>query len=252
MILIDDLETYVDDLLESARFEDYAPNGVQVEGRPEVRRIVGGVTASLALLEAAAAEGADAVLVHHGWFWRNEDPRIRGMKRRRLQVLMEGGMSLIAYHLPLDAHPELGNNARLAHALGIGSAEAIVRDGRPSLVFRGELPEAVAADALARRIADALGREPLHVAGGSHDVRRIAWCTGAAQDYIDLAARAGVDAYISGEISERTTHVARESGVHYYAAGHHATERGGIQALGAHLADRFDLEFRFIDIPNPA
>lgn len=252
MIPLDELEAYLDELLDSARFEDYAPNGIQVEGRPEVRRIVGGVTASLALLEAAAADRADAVLVHHGWFWRNEDPRVRGMKGRRMQALMNAGMSLIAYHLPLDAHPVLGNNARLAHALGIESAGALVRDGRSTLVFHGGLPAPVPADAFARRIAGALGREPLHVAGGPDMIRRVAWCTGAAQDYIDLASDAGVDAYISGEISERTTHVARESGLHYYAAGHHATERGGIQALGTHLADRFGVSFRFVDVANPA
>lgn len=247
------LVTYLDELLEIDRFSDYAPNGLQVEGRARVGRIVGGVTASLALIEAAIARDADAVIVHHGWFWKNEDPRILGIKRARLQALLSAGISLLAYHLPLDAHPVHGNNAQLARVLDL--VVDPVDDGKrdePELLWRGRLRAACAPADLARHIGARLGRAPLHIAGRADEIRRIAWCTGAAQDYIDSAARIGVDAYISGEISERTTHVAREAGIHYFAAGHHATERYGVAALGRHLADTFGIDFQFVDIDNPA
>lgn len=250
MAALRDITGFLDELLAPQRFADYAPNGLQVEGAPQVTRVLGGVTASLALIEAAVAAEAQALLVHHGWFWKNEDPRVLGMKRRRLELLLRHDISLIAYHLPLDAHPELGNNARLARVLGlVPDAPAA---GLPELVMCGGLPEPLPAAAFAERIAARLGRTPLHVAGGPPQVRSVAWCTGAAQDYIEDAARAGFDAFISGEISERTTHVAREAGIHYYAAGHHATERYGVQAVGEFLARGLDIEFRFVDIDNPA
>ena len=252
MVSLYDLETFLEGLLAPDRFADYAPNGLQVEGRPEVARIVGGVTASLALIEAAVDARADAVLVHHGWFWKNEDARVRGMKRSRLRLLLQHDISLFAYHLPLDAHEELGNNAQLARVLGIERAGALDGGAQPALVLHGRLAVPAAAAAFAHHIAERLGRAPLHVAGGPETIRTVAWCTGGAQDYIELAARAGVDAYISGEISERTTHVARESGIHYFAAGHHATERYGVQAVGARLRERLGVDFRFVDIDNPA
>lgn len=253
MATLHDITGFLDELLAPQRFADYAPNGLQVEGAPVVRRVLGGVTASLALIEAAVAADAQALLVHHGWFWKNEDPRVLGMKRRRLELLLRHEISLIAYHLPLDAHPELGNNIRLARVLGLepGSAPGST-SGLPELVMGGSLPEPLAAEAFAAHIATRLGRVPLHVAGGPPQLRSVAWCTGAAQDYIEDAARAGFDAFISGEISERTTHVAREAGIHYYAAGHHATERYGVQAVGEFLARSLDIEFRFVDIDNPA
>ncbi len=253
MVALDELVRYCDGLLEAGRFRDYSPNGLQVEGRAEVRRLVTGVSASLALLEEAAARGADAVLVHHGWFWRGEDPRVVGMRRRRLARVLEAGMSLIAYHLPLDAHPELGNNAQLARRLGFVVEGRFGRGAEePPIGMHGRVEEPLAAEALARRIAERLGREPLHVAGGPPEVRTIAWCSGAAQGWIEAAADLGVDAYLTGEVSEPTVHVARERGLHFFAAGHHATERDGVRALGEHLAARFGLEHEFVDVPNPA
>ncbi len=232
--------------LEPERFQDYCPNGLQVEGRLEIRRIVSGVTASQALIDAAIEEGADLILVHHGYFWKGEDQRITGIKRARLKTLLAHDLNLVAFHLPLDDHPEFGNNRQLARVLGLHQAEPL--DG---LVWHGRLPESLSPEAFARHIGATLDREPLHVGVGRDFIERVGWCTGAAQGYIDKALAAGLDAFISGEISEPTTHTAREAGIHYYAAGHHATERYGVQALGNALADRFGIEHRFIDRDNP-
>lgn len=252
MVELGELVQYADTYLKAAEFSDYAPNGLQVQGRMPVRRLVSGVTASLALIEAAVEAKADALLVHHGYFWKGEDARVIGMKAARLGKLLGHGISLLAYHLPLDAHPQLGNNVQLAARLGIEIDGAIDTGVRPALVLRGTLPRALPAVELARHIARALGRAPLHVAAQRDPVRTLAWCTGAGQRFIDQAALQGVDAFISGEISEPTAHSAREQDIHYFAAGHHATERYGVQALGEHLAERFELEHRFIDIDNPA
>jgi len=252
MVALAELVRYADELLRVREFADYCPNGLQVEGRAQVRRVVSGVTASQVLIEAAVAAGADVLLVHHGYFWKGEDPRLVGMKGRRIGALFAAGISLLAYHLPLDAHPELGNNAQLARRLGL-SIDGVVDDGsRMPLILRGQLPRAFTPAALADHIGDALGRAPVHVAGGPDRIRTVAWCTGAGQRFIDAAADAGVDAFISGEISEPTAHVARERGIHYFAAGHHATERDGVRALGERLAAEFGLEHRFVDLDNPA
>lgn len=253
MVDLRELVAYTDELLAAGTFTDYCPNGLQVEGRAEVRCIVGGVTASQALLDAAVRAGADAVLVHHGYFWKGESPCVTGMKRRRLATLLAHGLSLIAYHLPLDAHPAFGNNARLGAELGFRITGTLGGSARtPGLVMVGELDAPMDGAALAARIETRLGRVPLHVAGAQTPIRRIAWCTGGGQGYIEVAVAAGVDAYLSGEVSEQTVHVARECGLHFFAAGHHATERYGVPALGEHLAARFGVEFRFIDLPNPA
>lgn len=249
-----DLVDHCDTLLAAASFSDYCPNGLQVEGRPDVRLLVGGVTACQALLEVALDLGADAVLVHHGYFWRGEDARITGQKRRRLATLLRHDVSLIAYHLPLDAHAEYGNNATLGRQLGLRIGGTLDGGGRtPGLVMHGEPAAPLSAHAFAQRIEQVLGRTPLHIAGADHEarLRRIAWCTGAAAGSIELAIAAGCDAYVTGEPSEPAVHAAREAGIHFYAAGHHATERGGVQALGAHLAERFGIGFHFADIPNP-
>ncbi len=245
---LEDLDHYTRTLLELSRFRDYCPNGLQVEGRPEVRRIVTGVSASLALLEAAAAAGADAVLVHHGYFWKNEPAPIVGVKRRRIRFLLERDISLFAFHLPLDAHPELGNNAQLGRRLGLCPERWV---GEQGLIAVGRPSEPVSLEAFAQRVGAVLDRAPLVVGEAGRMVERIAWCSGGAQGYFEAAAAEGVDAYLTGEVSEHNVHFARESGVAFLAAGHHATERYGIQALGEHLAAEFGLEHRFIDIPNP-
>lgn len=243
-----ELELYLNDLLEVPRFKDYCPNGLQVQGRPEVTHIVTGVTASLALVEAAIEAGADAILVHHGYFWKNEDARVVGQKHARLKRLLAADVNLVAYHLPLDNHPELGNNAQLGLQLGF------MPNGRFSddqLGWTGTLPQPMPLHALAAHVGAVLAREPLAIGDPDQMIRKVGWCTGGAQGYFDAAVAAGVDLYLSGEVSEQTTHLARESGVAYLAAGHHATERYGIRAVGEHLAQRFGLRHTFIDIPNP-
>lgn len=248
MIKINELIDYTGQILQIERFRDYCPNGLQVEGRSEVRKIVSGVTASMALLEAAHAAKADMVLVHHGYFWRNEDLRVLGIKRARLKFLLEHDMSLVAYHLPLDAHAEFGNNVQLGRVMGVmidGWA------GESSIVAQGTLPSAMSLKGLGEHLNHVLHRVPLLIGELDKPIRRIAWCTGAAQDYLEQALSLDVDAFISGEVSEQTVHFARESGVAYIAAGHHATERYGVQALGEHLASHFNLEHHFVDIDNP-
>ena len=242
------LQRHLDDLLEAARFKDYCPNGLQVEGSGEVARVVCGVTASLALIDAAIERGAQAILVHHGWFWRGEDGRITGMRRARIARLLAHDINLFAYHLPRDAHPELGNNAQLGRVLGL-TPTAVVGD--QGLLWIGEPAVPASAGELAERFGAALGRTPLLVGDVQRTVRRIAWCTGGAQGMFEQAIDAGADLYLSGEISEQTTHTARESGVPYIAAGHHATERYGVQALGEHLARNCGLQVEFVDIDNP-
>ena len=249
---LSELVAYADRLLAVENFSDYCPNGLQVEGRSEVHSLVSGVTACQALLDAAVERGADAVLVHHGYFWKGENPRIIGMKQRRLATLLRHDISLIAYHLPLDAHPELGNNAQLARVLGLTvTGNAGGNNRTPGLVLLGEPAQPMHGDAFAAHIAACLGREPLYVPGNDAPIRRLAWCTGGAQSYIEIALNAGANAFLTGEASEQTVHFARENGLHFFAAGHHATERYGIQALGAHLAGQFTLNFTFVDIANP-
>lgn len=243
-----ELEALINQQLDVAAFQDYAPNGLQVEGRENVQRIITGVTASQALLDVAVAQQADAVLVHHGYFWKNESPVICGMKRRRLKTLLANDINLYGYHLPLDAHPVLGNNACLAALLDI----TVTGDIEPLLPY-GELSQAVSGDALRERLETRLGRPVLHCGDNApSQITRLAWCSGGGQGFIEHAARFGVDAFISGEVSEQTIHVAREMGVHFYAAGHHATERGGIKALGEWLAQQHGFDVTFVDIPNPA
>jgi dinuclear metal center YbgI/SA1388 family protein len=243
-----ELDAYLDQYLDVAKFRDYCPNGLQVEGKATVERIVTGVTASSDLLDASIAARADAVLVHHGYFWRGEDPRIVGVRRRRIALLLENDLNLYAFHLPLDAHPEVGNNVALARKLGL---ELDGRCGEQDLVFHGRPDAGLTLAGLASRIAERLARTPLVIGDGAKRVTRVAWCTGAAQGFLEEAVRIGVDAYITGEASEQTVHLARESGVAFIAAGHHATERYGIEALGAHLAQRFGIEHVHIDVPNP-
>lgn len=242
------LDEYLAEYLQVHVFRDYCPNGLQVEGSPRIRKIACGVTASLAFVQAAARSGAQAVLVHHGWFWRGEDPCVIGARHARLQALMSSRMSLFAYHLPLDVHAEVGNNVALARHLGWPEGEAFGRNG---LMRMATLARATDATGLSRLLQRRLARKPLLVGALDRPIRSIAWCTGAAHDFLPQAIAAGADAFVSGEISERTTHLAREAGVIYASAGHHATERYGVQALGARLARQFGIEMVFIDDANP-
>jgi len=245
-----DFAKYLEQALDITRFRDYCPNGLQVEGRPIVKKLITGVTASLALIEAAVAADADTILVHHGYFWRGEDARVIGPKYKRLKLLLTTDVNLFAYHLPLDMHPEFGNNVQLARRLDL------VADGRfgdGDLGWLGTARDASVntVGALAHLIEARLGRAPLLLGDPAQPLGRIGWCTGAAHGMLGDAIAAGATAYLSGEVSEPTVHLAREAGVAYLACGHHATERYGVEALGEHLADQFGVEHRFIDIANP-
>ncbi len=251
MVTLPALTEHLNSYLQIHRFRDYSPNGLQVEGCHEVKSLVSGVTACLELIEAAIKADADAILVHHGYFWKGETPTLVGMKIRRVRRLIQADVSLLAYHLPLDAHPELGNNACLAQRLGLDVEGALDSDQAAPIAMFGRLPEPVQATAFARTISQTLRREPVWIAGGGDRIRTVGWCTGAAQDYIYYAIEKNLDAFISGEISERTTHIAREEGIHYFSAGHHATERYGVQKLGQYASEKFSIAHRFIDIENP-
>ena len=248
MVRLTDILTYTDDLLNIKNYEDYCPNGLQVQGRMEINTLVSGVTACRELVDRAVGVGADAILVHHGYFWRGEDPRIVGMKYERLRRLIGAGIALIGYHLPLDGHPEFGNNVRLGAVLGL---EIAGHFGRDDLACFADLEKSVTSSEMAMRLETTLERTPLHISGADRPLKRIGWCTGAAQGFLADAAALRLDAFISGEISEPTVHIARELGIDYFAAGHHATERYGVQALGQHLAKRFRIEHHFIEVPNP-
>lgn len=246
----DDLAEYLARSLDITRFRDYCPNGLQVQGRASIRKVVTGVTASVALIEEAIRRQADAIVVHHGYFWRGEDARVVATKYQRLKLLLTHDINMFAYHLPLDMHPELGNNAQLAKIVGLRPTG---RFGENDLGWLGEVEDASiksVAD-LARRIEARLGRSPLLIGDASLPAKHLAWCTGAAQTMFADALAAGAGVYLSGEISEPTVHLAREAGACYLSCGHHATERYGVQALGADLARQFGLQHQFIDIPNP-
>jgi dinuclear metal center YbgI/SA1388 family protein len=248
MMLLNELRDYNASLLQTNLFKDYCPNGMQVEGREQVRRIATAVTASQQVLDAAIAWGADAILVHHGYFWRNEETTIVGIKKKRIAQLLRNDVSLLAYHLPLDAHAELGNNAQLGKLLGLVEQG---RFGEQNIAWLGALAQPQTLTQLTQQIAHDLQRTPQVIGDSNKSIRKVAWCSGAAQGYFEAAIAQGVDAYITGEISEQNFHLANETGVAFIAAGHHATERFGIQALGKHLAEKFGLEHRFFDQDNP-
>lgn len=243
-----ELAHYLHEQLNVSKIKDYCPNGLQIEGREQIQRVLCAVSASQAAIDKAIKINADAILVHHGYFWRSEEACITGIRKKRIAALLKNDINLLAYHLPLDLHEVWGNNAQLARLFGWRVTE---RAGQNEIVFIGEPEQPETAAYIARRLGKVLGREPLLVGEGSRLVKRIAWCSGGAQGYFEEAINAGVDLYISGEISEPTTHLARESGVPYIAAGHHATERYGIQALGQHLATQFGLDVVFADLDNP-
>src|SRR4030066_830211 len=247
-MLLNELRDYNASLLQTGLFKDCCPNGVQVEGRPEVRRIATGVTASQHVLDEAIAWGADAILAHHGYFWRNEDVTLVGIRKRAIAQLLRNDVSLRAYHLPLDAHAELGNNAQLGKLLGLVEHG---RFGEQNIACFGESAHPQTLAQFAAQIGHALQRIPQVIGDNAGSIRKVAWCSGGAQGYFEMAITLGVDAYLTGEISEQNFHLAQESGVAFIAAGHHATERLGIKALGEHLASRFCLEHRFFDQDNP-
>jgi dinuclear metal center YbgI/SA1388 family protein len=246
-----ELNSKLSTLLQPEQFKDYCPNGLQIQGSEQVAKLVSGVTASQALVDAAVAVNADAILVHHGYFWQGEDQRIKGAKRKRIKTLLEHDISLFAYHLPLDVHRQYGNNTQLANLLGLEIEGDLRKQNNHPLVLVGKLLEPLAYGEFVELLQSKLGRHPQSVEGSSDKINTIAWCTGAAQNYIDLAIDAGVDAYLTGEISEQTFHAAKESGIHFFSAGHHATERYGVQAVGRYLAKTFAIEHEFIDIDNP-
>lgn len=247
-----ELVDYLQSFLKVNDFKDYCPNGLQVEGSAEIKHIVAGVTASQSLIDKAIEQNADAVLVHHGYFWKGESAEIVGIKQKRIKALLEADINLLAYHLPLDAHTDVGNNAQLAQVLGIQGVMSQNLNGINDLLWRGALNSAMTAGEFAQLLQEKLGREALWLPSRSNNpIKTVAWCTGGAQSYINEAAELGVDAYISGEVSEQTTHLAQELDIHYFAAGHHATERYGVQALAAHLSEKFDISHQFIDIDNP-
>jgi dinuclear metal center YbgI/SA1388 family protein len=249
-VSLKELTRWCDTTLQVSKFKDYAPNGLQVEGSPTISKIVTGVTASLSLIEAAIAENADAILVHHGYFWKGEDPCLTGMKGRRIRRLLHKNISLIAYHLPLDAHPQLGNNIAFAELMGFTTLGGLNPDEKYPIGNLGEC-EPTTVPAMAELLRKTLGRRPRYLAGGPETIRKVGWCTGGAQDFIHQAAKMGCDAYFSGEVSERTFHDAAELGIHYFECGHHATERGGIMRLGQAVAQQFGIDVEFIDIENP-
>ena len=240
---------WCDSTLQTAMFKDYAPNGLQVEGRESVGKIVTAVTASLAAVECAVAQGADMLLVHHGYFWRSEPVTITGWKKQRIATLLQYQINMVGYHLPLDAHPELGNNAQLAKRMG-WLLES--QTGEQNLLNVGRLAEPCTLAQLAAKLASKLDRQPVVVGDAAREIKRVAWCTGGAQGFFQSAIEAGVDAFITGEISESQYHMAQESGVAFISAGHHATERYGVQALGAALAAQFGIDIYFFDDKNPA
>ncbi|MBD1575858.1 MULTISPECIES: Nif3-like dinuclear metal center hexameric protein [Vibrio] len=249
-----ELEQLLNQTLSPQLIKDYCPNGLQVEGKPQVSTIITGVTASQALIDMAIEKNADAILVHHGYFWKGEAEAIRGMKGARIRSLIKHDINLYAYHLPLDIHPQLGNNAQLASLLSINTLGGL--EGHPqSVAMYGEFEIALSANELKQKITTVLNRAPLHIVSeqgpANKKIKTIGWCTGGGQDYLELAAQQGLDAFISGEISERTTYIARELGIDYFAAGHHATERYGVKALGEWLAENHGLNVEFIDIDNP-
>lgn len=246
------LESVLNELLSPHQIKDYCPNGLQVEGKSEVKKIITGVTACQALIDRAIEEQADALLVHHGFFWKGEAAEIRGMKYRRIKALIENGINLYAYHLPLDVHPTLGNNAKLAELLDIEVLGGLEEGNPNSVAIYGQLAQPLSGEELAARLSITLHREPLHIGDNApQEIKTLGWCTGGGQDFIELAANKGLDAFISGEISERTVHISRELGIHYFSAGHHATERYGIKSLGEYLAENHNFDVLFIDVDNP-
>ena len=247
-----EFEKQLNNLLKPELIKDFCPNGLQIQGSDLISKIVTGVTATKALIDEAIKAGADTIIVHHGYFWKNESPVIRGMKYERIKALLTHNINLFAYHLPLDIHPELGNNAQLAKLFDINITGPLELGNERSIAIQGEFSKAKTAEQLSAVINQQLNRECLHIAAPSNkEIKTIAWCTGGGQNYIELAAEQGIDAFISGEVAEQTTHVAKEMDIHFFAAGHHATERYGVKALAEYINQTMGINATFVDIDNP-
>ena len=252
MIKLSELTKYLAEYLEVDKVKDYCPNGLQIECGDEVKKIITGVSANMDLIQAAIDKGADTIITHHGFFWKGEEPTITGIKGNRIKSMIRADINLLSYHLPLDVHAEVGNNAVFAKQLGLSIEGGFGSAGKLDLGIYGELSKSLFADELQELLAGILGRTPQVVGNCENKINKVGICTGAAQDFIEEVAAIGVDAFISGEISERTPHMAKELGIAYFAAGHHATERFGVHALGEHLKDKFGLNIEFVDIANNA
>ncbi len=252
MVLRPELNNYLNNLLDVSNFKDYCPNGLQVEGKNEIRKIVSGVTACQELIDRAIEEKADAIIVHHGLFWQGDDYPIVGMNRKRIKALLEHNINLWSYHLPLDCHITLGNNAQLAKHLELTELQSYDVNGVKNLLWQAKLPKTMTIKQLQSQLATILQRQPLYLGNAkSQNINSIAWCSGGAQKYIVNAKELGVDLYFSGEVSESTLHLAKELDIHYLVCGHHATESFGVQALARDLQKKFSISHKFIDIKNP-
>jgi len=252
MISRHDLLSFLDNTLQPSKIKDYCPNGLQVEGANDIKHIVTGVTASQALIDAAILEGADTILVHHGYFWKGENQAITSLKKNRIKSLLMADINLIAYHLPLDIHPIIGNNAQLAQLFNIVDVEGLEFGNKQSVAVKGNLKESQTVNELAKVIENKLGRSPLVEGDSNKVIKTVAWCSGGGQNFIEMAGEQGIDAFITGEVSEQTIHLAREYDIAFFAAGHHATERYGAKALGELISEKLDVSVSFIDIDNPA
>tara|TARA_B110000967_G_scaffold32777_1_gene31405 strand:+ start:1439 stop:2179 length:741 start_codon:yes stop_codon:yes gene_type:complete len=245
MVNREDLKNYCNDYLDVKKFKDYGPNGLQIEGKSSINKIVSGVSANLDLIEKAVDEKADAIFVHHGLFWDNETKHLVGAKRKKIALLLEHDINLFGFHLPLDDHPEVGNNVELGRLLGISNINPV----EDSLLWQGELN--INLSKFSKLIEEKLDRVPQIFGRQNGEIKKIAWCTGGAQGYIDDALQLNIDLYLSGEVSEKTPAVAKENNITYISAGHHATERYGVQAFCKHLSSEFNLQHKYIEIYNP-
>jgi dinuclear metal center YbgI/SA1388 family protein len=239
-----DLEKYLNTTLEIKNFKDYCPNGLQIQGKNQIKKIITGVSANQELIDLAIQKNADAIIVHHGFFWKNEPQTITGIKKNRIASLLKNDINLFVYHLPLDVHSTLGNNINLANILGIKNPQPIEN----SLVWQGEVDLSLAS--LSDLIADKLGRNPLIFGEKTKQINTIAWCSGGAQSYIDKAIEIDADCFITGEVSEQIPAIAKENDIAFISAGHHATEKGGAQLLASHLSVKFDVNCEFVDVEN--
>ncbi len=251
MAKLQDIIQWCDQTLKSPEFKDYAPNGLQIEGKTEVRKILAAVTASQDAIDAAIRENADLLLVHHGYFWKGEAYPITGMRGKRIKSLIQHDISLLAYHLPLDSHPSLGNNVAIADLLRLERIEALDPSERHPIGNIGYLNQPMPVEEFKKFVSEKLKFDAIHLPADKNMIEKVGFCTGGAQDFIVKAAEQGCDAYISGEVSERTFYEAKELGIHYFACGHHATERYGVQRLGQAMSEQFDIEYVYFELNNP-